>query len=146
MKVLDLRKKQGFSLIELMVVLMVLGTLMTLFFVSLGDSDIDEQQAKLKIQAARGQLELALFKFKNYYGRWPDESEGLQVLVEPSPETENYPSRPFLSKREMLKDPWNTPYQYRVTDEGTYEIYSLGSDGQEGGEGSAQDRKLSGTK
>ena len=97
-----------------MIVLVILGTLMSILFVSFSDSGIDEQKAKLELQAARIQLETAIFRFKSHFGRIPSQDEGLKVLVEPSPETEeNYPAKPFLIKKNMLFDPWKNPYQYR---------------------------------
>ena len=139
-----LNKRRGFTLIELMIVLVVLGTLMTILFVSIGDIDIDEQTANLKMKSAKFQLEAAIFKFQNHFGRPPAEDEGLKVLIEPSPETEsNYPPTPFIRKKEMLIDPWGNPYQYRIDSEtGKYMILSFGSDKQEGGEGPAKDRNL----
>ena len=138
---------RGFTLIELMIVLVVLGTLMTVLFVSLGDSGIDEQQARIKMLASKSHIEIALFKFKSAYGRFPTEEEGLDVLIQPSADTSNYPANGFLSKPEMINDPWNNPYRYQISeDTGQYAITSLGSDAREGGTGTAADVDLNSVK
>ena len=147
MKKIKLKRHNGFTLIELMIVLVILGTLMTILFVSLSNSGVDEQKAKVQMKSARSQLELALFRFKEYYNRLPSNDEGLKVLLEPSPNTENYPARPFLPKKDMIIDPFGNVYKYVLSDDASnFDIISLGSDGQEGGEGAAKDIKLSDVK
>ena len=142
------KKKKGFTLFELMIVLVILGTLMSILIISFQDSDIDSQKAKLEMMAAKVQLETAIFRFKNYFGRIPSADETLKVLIEPSPETqENYPPKPFLYREDFLLDPWKNPYQYGTDEEtGEYQIYSLGSDRQEGGNGLAADINLADIK
>ena len=147
MNLKKLKRPNGFTLIELMIVLVILGTLMTILFVSLSNSGVDEQKAKVQMKAGRAQLELALFRFKEYYGRLPSNDEGLKVLVEASSTTENYPSRPFLPKKDMIIDPFGKEYKYRLSEDGAgFDIISLGTDGQEGGEGPAKDIKLADIK
>ena len=132
-----LKIRRGFTLFELMIVLVILGTLMSVLFISFQDSDIDTQKAKIEMLAAQTQIETAIFRFRNHFGRIPSVDETLKVLVEASPETqENYPAKPFLGRPDFLLDPWKQPYQYKIDEEtGEYMIYSFGPDRQEGGSG-----------
>ena len=136
-----LKTRRGFTLLELMIVLVILGTLMTILIVNLDFDTVDEKTAKLKMLKAKAQLETAIYRFRNHFGRIPSVDEALRVLVEASPETQdNYPAKPFLGRSDFLLDPWKTPYQYKIDEEtGRYMIYSFGSDRQEGGDGAAAD-------
>ena len=139
------RKKRvkGFTLIELMVVLVILGTLFTILFINLRKAGIDEKTALLKMKAARAQIETALFEFYTRYGRYPTNEEGLRALIEAPPDLQgNYPPQGFIDPK-FLKDPWGRMYRYRLKEDGSYEIYTLGADGEEGGEGINKDIALS---
>lgn len=138
-----LRKRRGFTLIELMVVLVVLGGLMGLLIGNLSDSGLDEKQTNLQLQSARAKLELALFDFKSTFGRYPRSDEGLEALVEAPADVDTgmYPAGGFV-KRQQILDPWGNPYMYTYED-GSYAMKSLGADGQEGGAGQNADRPLS---
>lgn len=139
---LRFKNKKGFTIIELMVVLVILGTLMTVLFVSLSDSGIDEEKAKFKMKADRAKIEAALFRFKNDVGRLPTEDEGLEVLVNCSPDIDSSRCKKWLSSEDALLDPWQHPYIFRVNENGGYDIISLGADGAEGGEGQNADINL----
>ena len=145
-----LKKKKGFTLIEILIVLGVLGVLIGILFGSLGESktNVDESTAKIKMQSARFQIEAALHRFENHFGRLPTTEESLSVLLEPSPETqEKYPDRPFVVNKSTLLDPWNTIYQYKLDDEtGEYQLFTFGSDRKEGGNGPARDQNLADLK
>ena len=72
-------------------------------------------------------------------GSYPSEEEGLEALVEQPAGTERW-NGPYLKKAESLIDPWGQPYVYRYPGEhGEYDLYSLGADGQVGGEGRDED-------
>jgi len=121
----------GFSLIELIVVLVILGLLATV----VGPRVMD-RLGKGKVDIAKMQIAelgnaLDLFRFD--VGRYPTSSEGLDALVT-NPGVENW-SGPYL-KKSVPKDPWNREYHYRCPGEhGDFDLYSLGADGVEGGEG-----------
>jgi general secretion pathway protein G len=132
-----LRRKQAFTLIELMVVLVILGILaVTIVPNVVGRSD----KAKFtKAQADIAVIEGLLDQFYLDMGRYPTTEEGLRVLFyEPEEEVEKW-GGPY-SKKPIGNDPWGNAYIYEAP--GTrsslslaYELMSLGKDGQEGGEG-----------
>lgn len=131
-----LRDKQGFTLIELMVVIIILGLLAALvapkMFGRIGEA---------KQKTAKAQIELfgtALDSFRLDSGRYPTTSEGLQAL-RTQPSGVKYWKGPYLPK-EVPLDPWGNPYQYRSPGtHGDYDLYSLGADNAEGGEGEDKD-------
>ncbi len=126
----------GFTLIELLIVVIILGVLAGLVGPRLFGRVGQSRQA-----AARVQIELlgaALDQFKLDVGRYPSSQEGLQALQQ-SPGNAPGWEGPYL-KKEVPRDPWGAPYQYRSPGEhGEYDIASLGSDNAQGGEGEAGD-------
>jgi general secretion pathway protein G len=128
--------QRGFSLIELIVVLVILGLLATI----VGPRVID-QLSKGKANIAKVQiadLEGALGLFRFDVGRYPTTAEGLNALLE-NPGLDNW-SGPYLTKSSLPKDPWGHEYQYRSPGmHSDYDLYCLGADGVEGGEGDNAD-------
>jgi len=130
------RRNRGFSLIELIVVLVILGLLATVVGPKVmdrlgrGKSEI----AKLQIDQLEGALGLLRFDV----GRYPTTSEGLAGLID-NPGIENW-AGPYLDKRTLPKDPWGREYQYRAPGQyGDFDLYCLGADGVEGGEDDSAD-------
>lgn len=131
------RAQAGYTLVELLVVITIIGLIVALVgprvLSYLGDSKV--KTAKIQIQGFSAALDL-------YYldvGRYPMTAEGLNALVQ---RTAGAPSwnGPYLKGGTLPLDPWGKPYIYRSPSEhGPYEILSLGSDGQEGGTGTAAD-------
>lgn len=132
-----LRCSKGFTLIELMVVMIILGLLAALvapkMFGRVG-------QAKQK--AAYAQIELfgtALDSFRLDVGRYPSTSEGLHALVVQPSGLDEW-SGPYIKKIEIPLDPWGHPYHYESPGtHGDYDLYSYGRDGAAGGEGEDKD-------
>jgi len=130
-------RRAGFTLIELMVVIIILGLLAALvvprMFGRVG-------QAKQK--AAHAQIELfgtALDSFRLDVGRYPNTSEGLQALLAKPSGVEEW-NGPYLKKNEIPLDPWGKPYHYESPgNHGEYDLYSYGRDTAEGGEGEDKD-------
>ncbi len=127
----DRRRERGFSLIELIVVLVILGLLATVVGpqvisrLSQGKTEI----AKLQID----QLEGALGLFRFDVGRFPTTAEGLQALIE-NPGIQNW-GGPYLEKKTLPRDPWGRDYEYRAPGQfGDYDLWSNGADGSQGGE------------
>ena len=130
------RLNQGFTLIEILVVVAIIGILMTTIATTfLGRAD----RAKYDLAGSQvTQLEAALEMYKIDNGRYPTQDQGLAALVT-KPTGEPVPRRwlPY-AKAKQIKDPWRNPFQYRVPGEHnphSFDIWSFGSDGKSGGEG-----------
>jgi general secretion pathway protein G len=131
------RKLCGFTLVELLVVLAILGLLAGLVgpqvMKFLGSSK--SKTAALQIEDLGATLDL----YRLEVGSYPSSSEGLEALVSDPGNAPNW-NGPYLKKSQVPKDPWGNAYQYRFPgDHGPYDIWSLGADGTEGGEGENKD-------
>ena len=131
------RRSSGYTLVELLVVLAILGLLVALaaprVIRYLGTAKTDT--ARIQIQKLGGVLDL----YRLEIGHYPTEEEGLAALVDRPPQVEAW-NGPYLKNRQSLIDPWGTPYVYRSPREhGEYDLYTLGADGKEGGDGEDQD-------
>lgn len=130
-------RERGYTLVELLVVLAILGLLVALaaprLIQYLGGAKTDT--ARIQIERLGGILDL----YRLELGRYPSEDEGLQALVDKPPQAEAW-NGPYLKNRDALTDPWGKPYGYRAPGEhGEYDLYTLGADGQEGGDGEDRD-------
>ena len=133
----DRRAEAGFTLVEMLVVIAIIGLIMGLVgprvLNSLGESKV--KAAKLQIESFSSSLDL----FYLDVGRYPTASEGLVALAQ-RPGNASIWNGPYLKTGTVPTDPWGHIYLYRAPAErGPYEIVSLGSDGQEGGTGTAAD-------
>ncbi len=131
----------GFTLIELMVVIVILGILAGLIVPRIMGRPEEAKQLKAKIQIEA--LETALKLFKLDSGMYPDTEQGLQALVE-QPETGNIPKKyrkgGYLEKGRLPTDPWKNDFVYLSPGvNGEYDIISYGADGVPGGEGKNKD-------
>jgi len=128
---------RGFTLIELLVVLAILGLLATIVA-----PNVMRFLKSAKTKTAQTQIANlggALDAFNIDVGRYPNSSEGLQALVEKPPEADNW-FGPYLNKNSIPKDPWGFEYHYSAPgNHGAYDLWSLGADDREGGEGEDQD-------
>lgn len=134
------RKDAGFSLTEVMIAVFIIGLLSTAAIIYaapfFGQGNITRAKADISTYSQ------ALQAFNGTFGRLPTTDEGLQALktAPASIDPAMYPPGGFIQKIE--NDPWGRPYVYRFPAERNaygFDLYSLGSDGQEGGEGDAAD-------
>ena len=129
-------KAAGFTLVELLVVLVILTLLASLVGPRLLDQLGGAKAKTARVQIA--EIEQALDLYKLDIGRYPTEQEGLRALVERPANVTGWKG-PYL-KKGLPSDPWNNPYQYKpVGRHGGPDIYSLGADGKPGGEGDDAD-------
>jgi len=129
------KNNRGFTLVELLIVMVIIGMLAALVFPRL-----IPKVGKGKQSAAKAQIELlgqALDQFRLDTGRYPNTSEGLTVLIA-NPGIPNWDG-PYL-KKAVPNDPWNRPYSYTFPgNHGDYDLLSYGADGAPGGEDENKD-------
>ena len=128
---MDRKSERGFSLIELIVVLVILGLLAAVVAPNVYNklAKGKDQIAKIQIKELEGALQLYSFDM----GRYPATAEGLEALVRNPGGSDSWKG-PYLSK-ELPKDPWGRPYLYRSPGmHGDFDLYSAGADGIEGNE------------
>lgn len=129
----------GFTLIEIMVVVVILGVLGALIVPNIMGRPDEARATVAKADVKAIANALNLYKLDNF--NYPDTNLGLEALVTMPPGMENWRSGGYLQSVPL--DPWGYEYLYLSPGaEGReYDLYSLGSDGQEGGEGPAADVK-----
>lgn len=131
------RGRRGFSLLEVLVVLAIIALVASVigpravsYF-----SRAKTKTAALQIKEIESSLELYFLDT----GRYPGEDTGLAALVTPPPAESRW-NGPYLKQASALMDPWNRPYRYRYPGQnGEFDVYSLGRDGSEGGQGEDAD-------
>jgi len=137
----SLKESRGFTLIELMVVIVILSLLAVLVGPKIIGRSDDAKVADAKVQIRN--LETALKLYKLDSGNFPTTEQGLQALVvKPSVGQipKNYKAEGYLENKNVPKDPWGTDYVYLSPGEhGDYDLYSFGADGVRGGEGKNAD-------
>lgn len=125
-----LARQQGFTLIELMVVVVILAVLAAIAVPKLMDRPDEARIVKVKQDISAMSSALQLYKLDNY--RYPTTDEGLEALVTRPSDAANW--KPYMDR--LPNDPWGKAYIYLSPGEnGDFDLYSLGADGQEGGEG-----------
>ena len=135
----NVRSQRGFTLLEIMVVIVILGLL-----VAVVAPNVLQNQDRAMVEKARADiavLEQALDMYKLDNHVYPSTDQGLSALVnkpDRSPEPKNYRSDGYIKR--LPDDPWGNPYIYiQPGEHGRYDLYSTGADGEEGGEELASD-------
>ncbi|MBL6751462.1 MAG: type II secretion system major pseudopilin GspG [Nevskia sp.] len=133
------RQHAGFTLIEVMVVVVILGILAAIIVPRIMDAPDKARVAKAKQDVAAIVAALNMYKLENY--NYPSTQQGLEALVAPpqgDPPARNWKPGGYL--QQLPKDPWGTPYQYlNPGAHGEIDVFSLGADGKPGGDGVAAD-------
>jgi general secretion pathway protein G len=132
-----LRGERGFTLVEILVVITIIGLIMGLVGPRVLNYLTESKAKAAKIQIESFSSALDLFFLDN--GRYPSSSEGLTALVQRPGSTMSW-NGPYLKGAVVPNDPWGNAYVYRSPGQhGTYDIISHGADGQEGGTGAGGD-------
>ncbi len=131
------RDSRGFTLIELMVVIVILGILAAIIAPRIVGRSDEARVAEAKVQIKNFETALKLYKLDN--GMYPTTEQGLEALVEkPTVGTipKNWRKGGYLESKKVPLDPWGNPYIYVSPGlHGDYDIISYGADGVRGGEG-----------
>src|SRR5438270_94915 len=133
------KREKGFTLIEIMIVLAIVGMLFSFVGVN-----VIRKYKESKVQAAKIQIASYQQALQAYYlahNMYPHTSQGLDALIhKPSvgKVPQNYPDGGYFGKKELVKDPWGNPYRYECDD---YQNYTISSDGPDGEQGTADDIK-----
>ncbi len=133
----DRLNDSGFTLIELLVVLAIIGLL-----AGLVGPQVMKHLGGAKTKTAKvqiGDISQALDMYRLDVGSYPTSDQGLAALVTNPGDNSSW-NGPYLSKDAIPKDPWNHEYQFRSPGEhGNFDLFSLGLDNTQGGEGENQD-------
>ena len=133
-------RESGFTLIEIMAVVLIIGLLSTLVGLA-----IFPQIDKARVNTAKGQLQMldaALESYRMDNARFPTSDQGLIALVKPPADVRNAPPGGYLREQRIPNDPWGNPYQYEAPGQHnphTYDLWSFGADGSPGGSGADAD-------
>lgn len=136
------QRRDAFTLIEIMVVIIILGMLAAFVIPNITGKSEEAKQKLVCIQMKSLSEGLKMFKIDN--GSYPTSEEGLSALIT-NPSVELYPSyskNSYIEGKKLPKDPWSHPYIY-LNDGTDFDIVSLGADGKEGGSDEGKDQKLS---
>jgi general secretion pathway protein G len=132
---LKLKRRPGFTLIEIMVVVVILGMLAAIVVPQVGIRMEEARRTAAETQINGFVTSLEMYRLHN--GVYPTTPQGLDALVKKPtlpPVPKKYPNEPYMSR--IPDDPWGNPYIYRCPGEkGGFDIISTGRNGEEGGEG-----------
>ena len=137
MKKIKSTTESGFTLLELLVVLGIIAML-----AGIVGPQVMKHMGESKTKAAKVQIEdlaTTMDMYKLDVGRYPSSEEGLKALIE-SPDSTNRWNGPYLRKSKIPLDPWQQEYHYVSPGQhGKFDLFTLGADNKEGGDGEDQD-------
>ncbi|MEA1916273.1 MAG: type II secretion system major pseudopilin GspG [Campylobacterota bacterium] len=133
--------RKGFTLLELMIIIVILGLLAALVLPNLLGKSEDAKRKLVCIQMQSINESLKSFRFDN--GMYPDTEEGLHALLK-NPDAEkykNYANGAYLDSKNLPRDPWKNQYIY-INEDGELNLISTGADGKDGGSDQGKDITL----
>ena len=135
----DKRDEEGFTLVELMVVIVIIGLLATVVIVNVLPTQDRAMIGKTRADIALLEQAVEMYRLDNFsYPKTEDGLRALQSAPEATAASGRYRAGGYI--RRLPNDPWDRPYQYRAPGrQGPFDIFSLGADGQEGGDGENAD-------
>ncbi len=133
------KKRKGFTLVEVLVVVVILGLLAALVVPRVVGRGEDAKRTAAAVQIREIEQALEMYRLDN--SLYPSTAQGLEALVtKPSipPEPKKFREGGYL--RKLPVDPWGSPFIYRRPgDRGEFDLFSMGADGEEGGDGPGRD-------
>ncbi len=135
-RIVRANRAAGFTLIEIMAVVLIIGLLSTIVGVS-----IFAQVDKGRVTAARTQianLESVLELYRMDNAKYPTTEQGLDALINEAQDARNFPPGGYLQKRRIPEDPWGNIYEYEQPGQNnthSFDLWSYGADGKPGGDG-----------
>ena len=132
------RKQQGFTLIEIMVVVIIIGLLATMVLPKVIGRQEQALQVRAKTDIRTIGQSLELYKLDNF--SYPSSQEGLTALISQPSNAKNWQPGGYLNSKSLPTDPWGNDYQYRRPGKnGVYDLWSNGADAKEGGADESKD-------
>ena len=135
-EIVQASKNAGFTLIEIMAVVLIIGLLSTIVGVSIFAQVDKGRVTAASVQISNLESVLELYRMDN--ARYPTTEQGLDALVNEPSDARNFPPGGYLQKRRLPEDPWGNPYEYEQPGQNnshSFDLWSYGADGQSGGEG-----------
>jgi len=135
-RVIQASVNAGFTLIEIMAVVLIIGLLSTIVGVSIFAQVDKGRMTAASVQIANLESVLELYRMDN--ARYPTTEQGLDALINEPDDARSYPPGGYLQKRRVPEDPWGNPYEYEQPGQNnshSFDIWSLGADSKPGGEG-----------
>jgi len=133
-------QEEGFTLVELMVVIVIIGLLATIVAINVLPSGDKARVVRAKADTSTIEGGLEMYKLQN--GSYPTTAQGLEALVRPpsGANSSTYQPGGYLNGSKVPMDPWGRPYNYASPGaHGEADVWTFGADGKEGGEGSDAD-------
>ena len=135
-QIVQVRENAGFTLIEIMAVVLIIGLLSTIVGVSIFAQVDKGRITAASVQIANLESVLEIYRMDN--ARYPTTEQGLDALVNESEDARNFPPGGYLQKRRLPEDPWGNIYEYEQPGQNnphSFDLWSFGADGKPGGEG-----------